>query len=171
MSRVNFPISTSQILTLFPHFAHLLFISFKNYFKRTQTLRHFFPVNDLVCIFKKPVWASSEKRRPHSLDILLCNYWSFKTCCCCSSGTKSCITACNPVDCSPPGSSVHGISQTRILQWVARRGWQQSYGFNGLTLHIEIFHRAMLQGPREKVLNRRFRKKEWQIITIYVAKK
>jgi len=119
MSRVNFPISTSQILTLFPHFAHLLFISFKNYFKRTQTLRHFFPVNDLVCIFKKPVWASSEKRRPHSLDILLCNYWSFKTCCCCSSGTKSCITVCNPVDCSPPGSSVHGISQTRILQWVA----------------------------------------------------
>ena len=25
---------------------------------------------------------------------------------------------CNPVDCSPPGSSVHGISQARILQWV-----------------------------------------------------
>ena len=26
---------------------------------------------------------------------------------------------CNPMDCSPPGSSVHGISQARILQWVA----------------------------------------------------
>ena len=24
---------------------------------------------------------------------------------------------CNPVDCSPPGSSVHGISQARILGW------------------------------------------------------
>ena len=28
-------------------------------------------------------------------------------------------TLCNPVDCSPPGSSVHGILQTRILEWVA----------------------------------------------------
>ena len=27
--------------------------------------------------------------------------------------------SCDPMDCSPPGSSVHGISQTRILQWVA----------------------------------------------------
>ena len=26
---------------------------------------------------------------------------------------------CNPVDCSPPGSSVHGILQARILKWVA----------------------------------------------------
>ena len=26
---------------------------------------------------------------------------------------------CNPVDCSPPGSSVHGISQARIQEWVA----------------------------------------------------
>ena len=26
---------------------------------------------------------------------------------------------CNPVDCSPPGSSAHGISQARILEWVA----------------------------------------------------
>ena len=26
---------------------------------------------------------------------------------------------CDPVDCSPPGSSVHGIPQTRVLEWVA----------------------------------------------------
>ena len=32
--------------------------------------------------------------------------------------TKSCPTLCNPMDCSPPGSSVHGISQARILEWV-----------------------------------------------------
>ena len=32
---------------------------------------------------------------------------------------QSCLTLCNPVDCSPPGSSVHGISQARILEWVA----------------------------------------------------
>ena len=27
--------------------------------------------------------------------------------------------SCDPMDCNPPGSSVHGISQTRILEWVA----------------------------------------------------
>ena len=31
----------------------------------------------------------------------------------------SCPTLCDPMDCSPPGSSVHGIFQARILEWVA----------------------------------------------------
>ena len=41
---------------------------------------------------------------------------------------KSCLTLCDPIDCSPPGSSVHGISQARILEWVAisfSRGFPQ----------------------------------------------
>ena len=29
---------------------------------------------------------------------------------------QSCPTLCNPVDCSPPGSSVHGIFQARVLE-------------------------------------------------------
>ena len=33
--------------------------------------------------------------------------------------TQSCPTLCDPKDCSPPGSSVHGILQARILEWVA----------------------------------------------------
>ena len=32
---------------------------------------------------------------------------------------QSCLTLCNPMDCSPPGSSVHGILQARILERVA----------------------------------------------------
>ena len=32
---------------------------------------------------------------------------------------QSCPTLCDPLDCSPPGSSVHGISQARIQEWVA----------------------------------------------------
>ena len=32
---------------------------------------------------------------------------------------QSCLTLCNPMDCSPPDSSVHGILQARILEWVA----------------------------------------------------
>ena len=32
---------------------------------------------------------------------------------------QSCPTLCNPMGCSPPGSSIHGILQARILEWVA----------------------------------------------------
>ena len=32
---------------------------------------------------------------------------------------KSCPTLCNPMDCSLPGFSIHGILQARILEWVA----------------------------------------------------
>ena len=32
---------------------------------------------------------------------------------------QSCQTLCDPVDCSPTGSSVHGILQARVLEWVA----------------------------------------------------
>ena len=48
-----------------------------------------------------------------------------------------CLTLCNPMDCSPPGSSVHGILQARILEYVLQgtstpdrykqgQMWQQS---------------------------------------------
>ena len=33
--------------------------------------------------------------------------------------TQSCLTLCDPIDCGPPGSSVHGILQARRLEWVA----------------------------------------------------
>ena len=32
---------------------------------------------------------------------------------------QSCLTLCDPMDCSPPGSSLRGILQARVLQWVA----------------------------------------------------
>jgi len=32
---------------------------------------------------------------------------------------QSCPTLCNPMDCSPPGFSVPGILQARILEWIA----------------------------------------------------
>ena len=33
---------------------------------------------------------------------------------------QSCLTLCDHVDCSPPGSSVRGILQARILEWVVK---------------------------------------------------
>ena len=44
--------------------------------------------------------------------------WKFYLCICAKS-PQSCPTLCDPMDCSPPGSSVRGILQARILEWVA----------------------------------------------------
>ena len=46
--------------------------------------------------------------------------------------TQSCPTLCNPVDCSLPGSSVHGIFQARILEWVA-------IAFSGVCTHFNKY--------------------------------
>ena len=40
-------------------------------------------------------------------------------CVCMWSVAESCLTLCDPTDCSLPRSSVHGILQVRILAWVA----------------------------------------------------
>ena len=44
-----------------------------------------------------------------------------------------CPTLCNPMDCSPPGSSVHGILQARTLEWVAMPSYRGSSQPESLT--------------------------------------
>ena len=39
-----------------------------------------------------------------------------------------CLTLCDPMDCSPPDSSVHGISQAKILEWVTISCSRESSG-------------------------------------------
>ena len=46
--------------------------------------------------------------------------------------TQSCLTLCNLIGCSPPGSSVHGILQARILEWVAIPFIQATFLTQGL---------------------------------------
>ena len=40
-------------------------------------------------------------------------------CCCCSKSLQSCLTLCDPIDSSPPGSADPGILPARVLEWVA----------------------------------------------------
>ena len=45
-----------------------------------------------------------------------------------SEGAQSCLTLSDPMDCSLPGSSIHGIFQARVLEWGA-------IAFSGLGAH------------------------------------
>ena len=47
---------------------------------------------------------------------------------------QSCPTLSDPMDCSPPGSSVHGILQARVLEWGAI-----AFSGNKTTLHFFFF--------------------------------
>ena len=47
-----------------------------------------------------------------------CLVWCFAILCVCSV-TQTCLTPCNPMDCRPPGSSVHDIFRVIILEWLA----------------------------------------------------
>ena len=58
-------------------------------------------------------WLNTEKCLEEGLA------QSHNTCVCLCFVVQSCPTLCHPMECSPPGSSVHGILQARILEWVA----------------------------------------------------
>ena len=47
--------------------------------------------------------------------------------CLCATSVQSCQTLCDPMDCSPPGSLVHGTLQARILEWVAMPSSRRSF--------------------------------------------
>ena len=59
---------------------------------------------------------SHKERHINSAYYPLLSKWSP---CVCASLLQLCLTLCDPKDCSPPGSSLHGILQVRILEWVA----------------------------------------------------
>ena len=68
-----------------------------------------------IIFFKK--WRQRERCEVFSLPACMCAQWP-----------QSCLTLCDPMDCNPPGPSVHGILQARILEWVAisfSRGFYQ----------------------------------------------
>ena len=72
-----------------------------------------------MCVCLYVVKEETLGRNRKILDSLLfCSICPHCWCCCCLVA-QSCRTLCDPMDCSPPGSSVHGISQARMLEWVA----------------------------------------------------
>ena len=65
-----------------------------------------------------------------------------KTCGCGSGGERVSVWLCDPMECSLPGSSVHGILQAKVLEWVALRPSLLDL----LPLQIITVHSAELPG-------------------------
>ena len=61
--------------------------------------------------------------------------------CLCAKSLQSCLTVCDPIDCSPPDSSLHGILQARILKWVAIPFSRRSSRRRDQTYAAHLLHR------------------------------
>ena len=99
-----------NLATIEWHFNYLDIYIFQRFSRKTQT--------QMRCqrIFSNSWW------KPNILTTIIFNKASDKLknpTCLHANLFQSCPTLCNPMDCSPWGSSVHGILQTRILEWVA----------------------------------------------------
>ena len=83
---------------------------------------------------------------------------------------ESCSTLCNSMDCSPPGSSVHGIFQARILEWVAipfSRGSSWSRDLNCMCILYCLSHQcANDTQPQLLVNNHIHRNTQWDLLTL-----
>ena len=71
---------------------------------------------------------------------------------CCCSVTKLCLTPCNPTDYSLAGSSIHGISQARILEQVAvsfsrRSSWTRNWTRVSCNGRWILYHWAAREAP------------------------
>ena len=69
---------------------------------------------------------------------------------------QSCPTLCDPVDCSLPGFSIHGIFQTRVLEWGAI-----AFSNKGLLYSIGNFSQYSVMTHMEKES-----KKQWTYIYV-----
>ena len=64
-----------------------------------------------------------------------------------------CPTLCDPMDCSLPGTSVHGILQARILEWVAFPSFRGSSQLRNQTQVSELQADSLLPEPPGKPKN------------------
>ena len=95
--------------------------------------------NKLIAVFDSPhgvnVASQDTELRRHV------NFWTwfFDSLCMHAKSPQLCLTLCNPMDCSPPGSSVHGILQTEKLEWVAMASSISSQTQISLSLSLFFF--------------------------------
>ena len=82
-------------------------------------------LSHLSCSYRSILHTTVQLRKQGASRVWNTRYWTVhqKTCFSIplseSEVTQSCLTLCGPMDCSLPGSSVHGIFQVRVLEWVA----------------------------------------------------
>ena len=115
-------------------------------------------VFSIICILKTCIYLLYVAFRPWVGNNRNCCWWNFCSVnmCVCSI-TKSCLIPCDPMECSPLGSSVHGIFQARILEWIAISSSRVSSQPRNPALHLlhwqADYHWATWEAPGDPLSN------------------
>ena len=86
---------------------------------------------------------------------------------------QSCLSLCDPMDCSPSGSSVHGLLQTRILEWGAMpssRGSSQPRDWTSVSYVFHVGRRSfffLLAPPGKSIVKSTTDVKKWFWVTSF----
>ena len=102
--------------------------------RQNVTLSHLEPISTHILFLKRPFRTARRHRGLDQGAVSVSSVWSCGSICLLLHQhrgavclvTQSCPTLRNPVDCSPPDSSVHGILQARILEGVAMPSSRES---------------------------------------------
>ena len=79
---------------------------------------------------------SSQPQSDKCVCVCMCVCVCVCVCVCMCSVAQSCLTLRDAMDCNPPGSSVYGILQSRILEWVAVPSLQGIFPTQGSNLSL-----------------------------------
>ena len=78
---------------------------------------------EFPCFLYDPVNVGNLTSGSSSFSKLSLDIWKFLVCIilkpAAAKSLQSCPTLCDPMDCSPPGSSIHGVFQAKVLEWGA----------------------------------------------------
>ena len=104
--------------------------------------------NSLLSVRQEPTLRSLKGSPflPKNIQLSVHDSWPSEIMHACMLGCFSCPTHCDPVGCSPSASSVHGILQARILEWVAMSssgGSSQSRAQTLFCLHLLHCRRSL----------------------------
>ena len=102
---------------------------FPDYLRQAVRQLSIFQISLLWKFSPREAFSSGENLQDFSRQVCLSVILKVGGVCVYAKSFQSCPTLCDPMDCSPPGFSVHGTLQARILQWVPRpssRGCSQS---------------------------------------------
>ena len=84
---------------------------------------------------------------------------------------QSCVNLSDPMDCSLPGSSVHGSFQARVLEWVAIQDWKRSVFISvpkkGNTKECLKYHTVAFISHASKVMLKILQARLQQYVDIY----
>ena len=96
-------------------------------FSSLSLISHFQSINKPCLILHSVSWILPLLCHHHLFPD---SYFCVRVCVCARAlkSLQSCLSLCDPMDCSPLGSSVHGIPQARILEWVAMPSRRKSAG-------------------------------------------